>query len=138
MYLNRFVRDLLKPALDAHPFTGGVKPTFTTRALQDVSSRLPVVRARGQNAADVITDFTKTLDLVVDVYAADEDLAYEVSKFVYDHVLAQWKQQTVFADGWIHKFECPVFPTNVEDTTMPDGVIRYLTNFDLTVRHANA
>lgn len=136
MYLNRFVRDLLKPALAEHTFTGGVVPVFTTSELQDVPTKLPVVRARGQNAADVITDFTKALDLVVDVYAADEDMAYEVSKFIYDHVLAQWKKQTVFADGWIHKFECPVYPTNVDDPAMPDRVVRYLTNFDLTVRHA--
>lgn len=136
MYLNRFVRDLIKPALLEHDFGDDIGPiTFTTEPLNDVSTKLPVVRGRGSNAGDLATGFTKAIDVIIDVYADNEDTAYQVSKFIYDHVLAQWKAQTVFEDGWIRTFACPMYPTNIPDPVMPDGIVRYLTNFDLAVRH---
>lgn len=135
MYANRLVRDMLKTAVTNHSFTGGAVATFTTRPLNDVPEKLPVVRARAQNPADSLAGFQKNLDVVVDVWAADEDLAYEVSKFIYDHLRGLWKNQTPVADGWIRKFDCPVYPGLVDDPVMADQVVRYLANYDLTIRH---
>lgn len=134
MYANRLVRDMVKPAVTDVLFGDDVV-TFTTRPVADPAARLPVVRARATNPTDLLPGFQVAADVVVDVWAKNEDVAYEISKAIYERLLRLQRTQQRVADGWIRRFQCPVYPGLVEDPQMPDGVVRYLANYDLTIRH---
>lgn len=134
MFANRLVKDMVKPAVTDVQFDGQTV-TFTTRPIADPLTQMPVVRARATNPADLLPGYQLALDVVVDVWAKDETTAHDVSMAVYDRLLRLQRTQERVADGWIRRFACPVYPGLVEDPAMPEGVVRYLANYDLVVRH---
>lgn len=134
MFFNRLISDILRTTVTAKVLESGGNCVFTTRDLQDIEAHLPVVRARATGPAVTKPNQEFSMFITVDAYARTEDEAAELTKLVYQTLHAAWRQQTVFTDGHIRQFACLVFGDNVSDPSMPDGVVRFLSNYDALVR----
>lgn len=136
MYLNKLLVEILREPVEAFEPASGRKPVFRTRMSGDLPDITPFVYGRTVAPSAEHPDFLFGMPVQVDVYADNEDMAYGVSKLVYDTLKAAHDTQTVYPTGHIRQFECPVLPWNFPDRQMPDGLVRYTAEYRLTARPA--
>lgn len=136
VYVNKLLTQIIGPALALEDPVG--RPVLQTKLPADVLTNLPLIVAKGTPGSEIDPRFGADTAIVqVDVYAADsEDLAQKWAAWVRDLLFDTYKNQTVFAAGYVSHFETVVVPWELPDSYVPDNVVRYLAEYRLNVRPA--
>lgn len=129
--MSVYVDGLVKDAVTVED-----QPAWYTRQPAQLLDLLPcgvIEQIPGGGAVD--PRFPSTQSLVqLDAYAPEKREAYDLCKAAVDRLVAAWRTQHVYPDGWISNVEITSDPTEVRERDQPTTFTRYQAIVRLTCR----
>jgi hypothetical protein len=133
VFVNMLLTQIIRPALLAEDPDG--RPEFMTKFPASVLDHLPLIVGKGTPGSEIDPRFgADSVVVQFDVYANDEVEAQKWAAWVRDLLVDCWEKQTVFDAGYVSYFSTVVVPWELPDSTVPDGVVRYLAEYRINVR----
>lgn len=111
-------------------------PRWFTRRPADYLTRMPcgvIEQVPGSGRIDPRFSGTQAL-IQLDAYASEKREAFEVCRAAVDALVAAWRTQRVFPDGWISSVEISSDVVEVRDRDQPSTFTRYQATVRLTCR----
>jgi len=137
VYVNRLFTEIIRPVLAALPEP---KPIMVTKEPSDIGPYLTggLVYARKVTGSGIHPKFSESAAVQVDCYATDEDKAEALASLIDGVIYDAWWNQTEYEHGYISRFETPTTPFDFPDPLMPADVVRYMAEYELTLRPPTA
>lgn len=113
------------------------KPTFVTEFPANLDDVCPLIVGKASASSELDPRFGA--DIMVcqfDVYAKSRDDAVSWSNWLRGELYDAYDKQTVFGEGHLSSFQTTTPPYKFPDTTIPDGVVRFLSEYRLGVKAA--
>lgn len=111
------------------------KPTFVTEFPADLADVVPLIVGKAVAGSELDPRFgADFLSCQFDVYANGRTAAVQWSNWLRGELYDAYDKQTVFGEGHISSFSTTMVPYDFPDTTLPDGVVRFLSEYRLGVK----
>lgn len=129
---DKLLTEIVRPPLAALP---DPKPAFETRFPADLDDRLPLIVGKMSAGSELDPRFGADFaSCQFDVYARDRADAVKWSNWLRGVLYTAYYKQTVYDEGHLSSFQTLTIPYRFPDNTIPEGTVRYLSEYRLGVK----
>lgn len=111
------------------------KPTFVTEFPPNLDDVVPLIVGKASAGSELDPRFgADFMSCQFDVYANGRNQAVQWSHWLRAELYNAYDKQTVYGQGHLSSFQTLTVPYKFPDNTLPDGVVRFISEYRLGVK----